>query len=123
MSENQEVCDQSLLKQANSNFRSLTVTTRTSSSVVLNWIYENDQIEDSSCAEFVFKLLKLQSRNEWITTAWTRNSTCTIENLEQNVCYSMQLLVLLEDDNQFNIVDQSEIFKVSRLAVKIKFRH
>lgn len=123
MSENQEVLEQNLVKQENSNFRSLTITTRTSSSVVLNWNYENDQFKDSTCAEFVFKLLKLQSRNEWITTTWTRRSSCTIENLEQNVCYSMQLLVLLEGENEFEIIDQSEIFKVSSLAEKVRFRH
>lgn len=127
MSEDEVNSEQNALKQVDSNFRCLTVTTRTSSSVVLKWSYENkEQVEDSANKEFVFKLLKLQSRDDWIASAWTRKSTCIVDNLEQNVCYSLQLLVLLEEEDEFRVVDKSEVFKVSLGPLKnleFKFSH
>lgn len=95
-----------------SSFRSLTVTTQTSSSVILQWIYERPQPICESSKELVFKLLKLETRDEWKAIAWTRKTTCTIDNLEQNVCYSLQLLLLVEDEDEFKLIDESEIFKV-----------
>lgn len=94
-----------------SNFR-LTVTTQTSSSVILQWIYERPETTPETLSEIVFKLLKLETRDEWKSIAWTRKTSCKIENLEQNVCYSLQLLVLVQDDDEFKVVDQSDVFKV-----------
>lgn len=91
-----------------SNFRSISVTTRTSSLVVLHWLYENVRCDQ----ELVFKVLQLQSRSEWKPIAWTRKSTCTIENLEQNVCYSLRILVLVEGEDEFRVTDESDVFKV-----------
>ena len=96
-----------------SNFRSLTVTTLTPSSVTLQWIYEPPQSISDLSREIVFKLLKLETRDEWKAIAWTRKMTCKIENLEQNVCYSLQLLVMVEDGDEFKVVDESNVFKVS----------
>jgi hypothetical protein len=95
---------------AASRFSALTVTTQTSSSVVLTWTY--DRPSSVGEREVVFKLLKLESRDEWKAIAWTRKSTCTIENLEQNVCYSLHMLVLVEGVDEFKVIDESEIFKV-----------
>lgn len=94
-----------------SNFH-LTVTTQTSSSVILQWIYNEAEAFADSSSEIVFKLLRLESRDEWKSIAWTRKTSCKIENLEQNVCYSLQLLVLVQDDDEFKVVDQSDVFKV-----------
>jgi Fibronectin type III domain len=95
---------------AASRFSALTVTTKTSSSVVLSWSYDRPGTVGQK--EIVFKLLKLESRDEWRSIAWTRKYTCTIENLEQNVCYSLQMLVLVEESDEFEVLDESEIFKV-----------
>lgn len=100
-----------------SNF-CLTVTTQTSSSVILQWIYEKTEALAESTSEIVFKLLKLETRDEWKSIAWTRNRSCKIENLEQNVCYSLQLLVLVQDDDEFKVVDQSDVFKVEIFLVR-----
>lgn len=103
-----------------SNFRSIAVTTLTSSSVILQWIYEPPQSILDPSGKVVFKLLKLETRDEWRAIAWTRKMTCKIENLEQNVCYSLQLLVLLQDeDEEFKVVDESEIFKVIYVSFQI----
>lgn len=103
-----------------SNFRSIAVTTLTSSSVILQWIYEPPQSILDPSGKVVFKLLKLETRDEWRAIAWTRKMTCKIENLEQNVCYSLQLLVLLHDeDEEFKVVDESEIFKVIYVSFQI----
>lgn len=117
MSENSaELCAEETVVETSSerlsNFRSLNVTTQTSSSVILQWIYERPQLVCELSKELVFKLLKLETRDEWQAIAWTRKTTCTIENLEQNVCYSFQLLVLVEDEDEFKVVDESEVFKV-----------
>lgn len=98
--------------EALSNFHSLKITTETSSSVVLEWSYTTPQAVDPS-SEVVFKLLKLETRDEWKAIAWTRKMTCKIENLEQNVCYSLQLLALVANDDEFQVVDESDVFKVS----------
>jgi hypothetical protein len=90
-------------------FHSLTVTTH-KSSVVLTWLY--DRPDFSADQEFVFKLLRLETRDEWKPIAWTRKKTCTVKNLEQNVCYSLRLLVLLELVDEFKVIDESEVFKV-----------
>lgn len=101
-----------------SNFRSLTVTTQTSSSVILQWIYDRTPTICEPSKELVFKLLKLETRDEWKAIAWTRKTTCTIDNLEQNVCYSLQLLLLVEDEDEFKVLDESDIFKVKLNAKK-----
>lgn len=103
-----------------SNFRSLTVTTLTSS-VILKWLHEPPQSISDPSKEIVFKLLKLETRDEWKAIAWTRKMTCKIENLEQNVCYSLQLLVMVEDENEFKVVDESDVFKVRHAHVECKF--
>lgn len=107
----QQDLDESSL-EALSNFHSLKLTTETSSSVVLRWSYSTPQAVDPS-SEIVFKLLKLETRDEWKAIAWTRKMTCKIENLEQNVCYSLQLLALVANDDEFQVVDESDVFKVS----------
>jgi hypothetical protein len=94
------------------------VTTLTSSSVVLTWKYAS--LISTSERELVFKLLKLETRDEWKAIAWTRKMTCTIKNLEQNVCYSLQILVLVEDEEEFKVVDESGIFKVSICLAEIR---
>lgn len=101
-----------------SNFRSLTVTTLTSSSVILQWLYQPPQSISEPSKEVVFKLLKLETRDDWKAIAWTRKMTCKIENLEQNVCYSLQLLVMLQDEDDFKVVDESDIFKVIHVECK-----
>lgn len=98
--------------ETSSNFNSLKITTETSSSVVLEWSYATPQAVDPS-SEIVFKLLKLETRDDWKAIAWTRKMTCKIENLEQNVCYSLQLLALVANDDGFQVVDESDVFKVS----------
>lgn len=100
-------------KEASSNFQALTVTTQTqaSASVILQWTYNRPQsIEPSQ--QVIFKLLKLESKDEWKAIAWTRKATCKIANLEQNVCYSLQLLALVKEGDEFNAIDRSDIFKV-----------
>lgn len=123
MSENSaELCSKDFSAEnsteTSSNFRSLTVTTQTSSSVILQWIYEKPQPDFDPSKELVFKLLKLETRDEWKAIAWTRKTTCTIDNLEQNVCYSLQLLLLVEDEDEFKVVDESDVFKV-KLSTKM----
>lgn len=115
--ENLKDCEMTLEESpevSSSNFSSIDVTTHTSSSAMLNWSYIRPATIESS-QEVVFKLLQLESRDEWRSIAWTRRTTCKIENLEQNVCYSLQLLVLLEDEAEFRVVDKSKIFKVKQL--------
>lgn len=101
--------------ESSSNFRSLTVTTLTSSSVTLQWFYEAPPSISDLSRQIVFKLLKLETRDEWKAIAWTRKMTCKIENLEQNVCYSLQLLVMVENEggDEFEVADKSDVFKVS----------
>lgn len=96
---------------AASNFHSLKSENFSLSSVNLQWDYVRPQSVDPS-REIVFKLLKQETRDEWKSIAWTRKKTCIVENLEQNVCYSLKLLALVEDENEFRMVDESEIFKV-----------
>lgn len=94
-----------------SRFNSIDVMTHTSSSAILKWAYERPPTIESF-REVVFKLLLLESRDDWKPIAWTRKTTCKIEHLEQNVCYSLQLLVLVEVEDEFKVVDKSEVFKV-----------
>lgn len=103
--------NENLSKASITNFTSIDVTTHTSSSAILQWSYERPPTIESS-RQVVFKLLLLESRDEWKSLAWTRKTTCKIENLEQNVCYSLQLLVLVETKDDFKVVDKSEVFKV-----------
>lgn len=100
-------------KEASSNFQALTVSTQTqaAASVVLQWTYNRPQSVEPS-QQVIFKLLKLESKDEWKAIAWTRKETCKIENLEQNVCYSLQLLALVEEGDEFKVIDRSDIFKV-----------
>lgn len=111
MSENWEEIEKVLeeTKETSSVFHSLSVTTQTASSVILKWEYQ-PSVEPST--ELVYKLLKLETRDEWKPIAWTRKSTCVVDNLEQNVCYSLRLLVLIEGNDEFKVVDQSDVFKV-----------
>lgn len=107
-----DVKDEEFPKAPTSNFSSIEVTTHTSSSAILQWAYERPTTIEDNRKEIVFKLLQLESRDEWKSKAWTRKTTCKIENLEQNVCYSLQLLVLIEVEDEFKVVDKSKVFKV-----------
>lgn len=113
MSESLNIICGENLDETHSCFRSLTVTTQ-ATSVVVSWQYERPKA--SVDEEFVFKLLKLETRDEWKAIAWTRKMTCTVVNLEQNVCYSLQLLALVERDDEFEVIDKSEVFKVRALG-------
>lgn len=96
-----------------SNFNLLSVTTLTESSVNLQWNYERPPPFADVSIELVFKLLKLETRSEWKSIAWTRKMSCDVKNLEQNVCYSLKLLVLVEKEDEFEVVDGTEVFKAS----------
>lgn len=97
--------------EPNTSFHGLSVTTLTESSVNLQWKYTRPEFLSDVSKELVFKLLRLEARGEWKSIAWTRKLTCTVKNLEQNICYSLKLLVLVEKDDEFEIVDETEIFK------------
>lgn len=90
-----------------SNFKYVKIAKQTTTSVVLEWMYDDD--EDP---EKVFKVVKLKNRDEWETICWSRKSSCTIKNLEQNTCYSMKVLVMVAKEDKFEVVDSSEIIKV-----------
>jgi hypothetical protein len=94
-----------------SNFHSLEITTLSESSVNLQWNYVRP--EHLQNVEIVFKLLKLEAKDEWKSIAWTRKSNEVLKNLEQNICYSLKLLVLIEEENEFKTVDETEVFKAS----------
>lgn len=108
VSSNEELEESS--PEAPSKFHTLSVTTQ-SSSVILQWNYERPESVEPT-REVVFKLLKQETRDEWKSIAWTRKTTCMVENLEQNVCYSLKLLALVEDEDKFRVVDESDVFKV-----------
>lgn len=93
-----------------SNFCEITCRAVTSSSVIVQWIYLNQNLDLKQ--DVVFKVLKLETRGEWRKVAWTRKTTCQIDNLEQNVCYSLKIHVLVEDETEFRVVDESQVFKV-----------
>jgi 16S rRNA G527 N7-methylase RsmG len=95
---------------SSSKFDEITCRTVTSSSVVVQWIYLNQNLNHDVV---VFKVLKLETRGEWKSVAWTRKTICQIENLEQNVCYSLKIHVLVEDETEFRVIDESEVFKVN----------
>lgn len=104
-----------------SNFHSLSVSTLSESSVHLQWNYSPESFSSFS-QEFVFKLLRLEARDEWKSIAWTRKMFCVVKNLEQNVCYSLKLLVLVEKENEFVIVDGTDVFKASFFFEEISER-
>lgn len=96
-----------------SKFHSLSVTTLTESSVNLQWKYIPPEELSNPSIKLVFKLLRLETRGEWKSIAWTRKTSCDIKNLEQNVCYSLKLLVLVERESAFEVVYETDVFKVS----------
>ena len=98
-----------------SNFRSLSVSTLSESSVNLQWNYVRPERLSTLSQELVFKLMKLEARDGWKSIAWTRKMFCVVKNLEQNVCYSLKLLVLVEEENEFVNVDETDVFKASIL--------
>jgi hypothetical protein len=110
-----EICSQPLESQLKpvSNFSSLSVTTLSESSVNLQWNYIRPENLSGISEELVFKLLRLEARDEWKSIAWTRKMFCVVNNLEQNVCYSLKLLVLVQKENEFVIVDETDVFKAS----------
>lgn len=111
--------------QTVSNFAKIEFRTVTTSSVIVEWIYLNQfpttsrqqAVEDEQLIEhdesFIYKVLKLETRGEWKTIARTKKTSCQIDNLEPNVCYSLKIHVLVEDVDRFRVVDESEVFKVS----------
>lgn len=123
--------DETLPTKSESNFSKIEFRTITSSSVIVEWIYlnqfsqtssqqalasaEQEQIvtgDIDSAQTFIYKMLKLETRGEWKTIARTKKTSCQIDNLEPNVCYSLKLHVLVEDVDRFRVVDESEVFKV-----------
>lgn len=98
-------------------FTEITCRAVTSSSVIIQWIYLNQTHNKDDV--FVYKVLKLETRGEWKSVAWTRKTTCQIENLEQNVCYSLKIHVLVEDETEFRVIDESRVFKVKFSTQKI----
>lgn len=90
-----------------SNFKYVKIAKQTSTTVVLEWSYD-----DGNDGGKVFKVVTLKNRNEWDTICWLRKSSCTIKNLEQNTCYSMKILVMVAGKDKFEIVDSSDIIKV-----------
>jgi hypothetical protein len=114
-----EPLESELEPESISNFRSLSVSTLSESSVNLQWNYVRPASLSESAKELVFKLLKLEARDEWKSIAWTRKMFCVVKNLEQNVCYSLKLLVLVEEENEFVIVDETDVFKASFLMREI----
>lgn len=99
-----------------SNIHSLSVTTLTESSVNLQWKYVPSDSDSDPTKVLVYKLVRLEARGEWKSIAWTRQMSCIVKNLEQNVCYSLKLLVLVEKENEFEIVDETDVFKASIFA-------
>lgn len=99
-----------------SKFEYIKIAKQTTSTVVLEWKYNDDKIEDEENPENpekVFKIVKLKNRNEWETICWTRKSICVMKNLEQNTCYSIKILVMIQMPDQFDVIDSSEVFKVN----------
>jgi hypothetical protein len=97
-----------------SNFEYIKILKQTTSSLALEWKYNDNDIDNTKleCTERVFKIVKLKNRDEWETMCWSRNSTCVIKNLEQNVCYSIKILVMQQTFERFLEIDSSDIFKV-----------
>lgn len=127
--------DETLSTKSESNFSKIEFRTITSSSVIVEWIYlnqfsqtssqqavasvEQEQIvtgDVDSAQTFIYKVLKLETRGEWKTIARTKKTSCQIDNLEPNVCYSLKLHVLVEDVDRFRVVDESEVFKVNSVV-------
>lgn len=107
-----------------SKFEYIKIAKQTTSTVVLEWKYNDDKVEDGENPENpekVFKIVKLKNRNEWETISWTRKSICVMKNLEQNTCYSIKILVMIQMPDQFDVIDSSEVFKVniSKLLMSI----
>jgi hypothetical protein len=71
---------------------------------------------DDEDPEKVFKVVTLKNRYEWETICWSRKSSCTIKHLEPNTCYSMKVLVMVAKEDQFDVVDSSEIIKVGNFT-------
>lgn len=100
-----------------SHFEFIKIVKQTTSTVVLEWQYSDEKTIEGS--EKVFKIVKLQNRNEWETIIWTKKSMCVIKNLEQNTCYSIKILVMVQTYERFVETDSSNILKVIHAALKI----
>lgn len=99
-----------------SKFEYIKIAKQTTSTVVLEWKYNEDKIEDlenPENPEKVFKIVKLKNRNEWETISLTRKSICVMKNLEQNTCYSIKILVMIQMADNFDVIDSSDVFKVN----------
>jgi hypothetical protein len=122
-----------------SKFEYIKIVKQTTSTVVLEWKYNDEvaeKVEDfdnegsadgeiteevEEPAEKVFKIVKLKNRNEWETICWTRKSLCVIKNLEQNTCYSIKILVMVQTTEKFEAIDSSDVFKVN--IIKVLYIH
>lgn len=99
-----------------SKFEYIKIAKQTTSTVVLEWKYNEDKIENlenPANPEKVFKIVKLKNRNEWETITLTRKSICVMKNLEQNTCYSIKILVMIQMADNFDVIDSSDVFKVN----------
>lgn len=111
--EDNEVTENDLTPK--SNFEYFRIAKQTRQQVVLEWKYLSNEEEKEvieSPKEKVFKIVKLKCRDEWETISWSRKSCCVIKNLEQNTCYSIKVLVMVQTFERFEVVDSSEILKV-----------
>lgn len=103
-----------------SKFEYIKIAKQTTSTVVLEWKYIDDS-KNAVNVEKVYKIVKLKNRNEWETICWTRKSMCVIKNLEQNTCYSIKILVMVQMPDQFEVIDSSDVFKVNIINAKVLF--
>ncbi|CAO1430006.1 unnamed protein product [Diamesa serratosioi] len=106
------VDDKSTTEQS-SNFTFINVINQTISSIDLQWEYSAAIAMSSACHEYVFQIIKMKARDLWEKIYWGRKSQCTIKCLEQNVCYSLKILVLEQQDDEFVRIDESNIFKIA----------
>jgi hypothetical protein len=97
-----------------STFDYIKIAKQTISTVVLEWKYNHNEDDgEVKPDEIVFKIVKLKNRNEWETLCWSRKSSCVIKNLEQNTCYSIKVLAMVQKYERFEEIGSSNILKVN----------
>jgi hypothetical protein len=99
---------QQLLYATRNRFEYFKIAKQTTSTVVLEWKY----IDYNCDVEKAFKIVKLKNRDEWEPICWSRKPSCIIKNLEQNMCYSMKVLVMQQQPDKYQAIDSSAILKV-----------
>ncbi|CRL08179.1 CLUMA_CG021056, isoform A [Clunio marinus] len=109
-----ELLDQ--VEENSQNFKNIKVETKSPSSIILTWVYEKSASNGTE-EEIVFKLLKLETYHVWKSLLWTRKNFVIVENLEQNFCYTFRIHVMCQRDSQYEILDESNVFKYSILLV------